>query len=333
MSKSYLIEVSKWLYLFNNWSLNSDLPLSYSEAIYLRRKTKTDERLVPEKVLDELIEMDIVEKKVEGKFQIVTLSGLARQWLEAISGEANFQLQKSHKHHIAKHYINKWIIRPEIADVFSQFKKDQYGQYFLEEHLFSDNLTFFKIKLLSYEVIYLKEDIYFLDSEFDFLINGKRKGFITTEKLLMEQLELQHEIGLEGELWVVDYEKARLKNSYPGKASYSERVSEQNISLGYDVYSIVEPFEDERCIEVKTSRSENIDFFLTPNELSVAKMYGDKYWLYLLVGKVKGMAPKKVYRIQNPARFFGDNQIYFQPSLFEVHLENDQIEKYLDVSL
>ncbi|MFC5703051.1 DUF3883 domain-containing protein [Cohnella faecalis] len=330
MSKSYLVEVSKWLYLFNNWSRDSEIPLSYSEAIYLRRKIKTDERLAPEKVLDELIEMDIIERRIDGRFEILTLSILAHKWIEEISGEGNFQLQKSHKHHIAKHYIKKWIIRPEIAGIFSLFVNEKNGQFFLEEHLFSDSLTFFKIKLLSFEVIYLKEGAYFLDSDFNFLIDGSRVNNVTTEKILLEQLELQHEIGLEGELWVVEYEKARIKKDHLGKGSQVERVSEQNVSLGYDVYSLVEPFEDERCIEVKTSRSPDISFYLTPNELTVAKMYGERYWIYLLVGKKKNMDPSKVYRIKNPARFFEDYDIKLHPSLYKVQLDVHQVSDYLD---
>ncbi len=89
-------------------------------------------------------------------------------------------------------------------------------------------------------------------------------------------------LGKAGELFVVNFEKARLASV--GKERLMDRVEHvavtQGDGLGFDVRSF-EANGDDRLIEVKTTRF-GIDtpFFVTSNELRFSSSHSDRYHLY-----------------------------------------------------
>lgn len=87
-------------------------------------------------------------------------------------------------------------------------------------------------------------------------------------------------IGVEGELWALDYEKNRLK-----KLGIDYEVEHSSITkgdgLGYDILSVEDDGVTKRYIEVKTTTGgETQPFFFSDNELRVSKQYKDHYYLY-----------------------------------------------------
>ena len=88
-------------------------------------------------------------------------------------------------------------------------------------------------------------------------------------------------LGLSGEQFAVNYEKARLISV--GKESLADRVdhvSQTDDSLGYDIRSYEESGED-RFIEVKTTNyARHTRFWVTKNELNVSEELDEKYHLY-----------------------------------------------------
>lgn len=86
-------------------------------------------------------------------------------------------------------------------------------------------------------------------------------------------------LGVEGEKFVINFEKERLNNSgFPHLANEVLDVSQKN--CGYDILS----FDDDskkRLIEVKTTKKNlNFPFFLTRNEVNTSKLNLTTYWLY-----------------------------------------------------
>lgn len=88
-------------------------------------------------------------------------------------------------------------------------------------------------------------------------------------------------IGETGERKVMQYEKDRLKNSQ--HRENIKRVSENDDGAGYDIMSFEENGEP-RYIEVKTTTSiNNVDFYLTRNELETMEKH-ENYWVYVVTG-------------------------------------------------
>lgn len=103
--------------------------------------------------------------------------------------------------------------------------------------------------------------------------------------LTLEQLKLRLEAnsiaGEKAEEFVLDYERRRICNSVLQKQI--KQISEVDVSAGYDILSYESDVSTcyDRFIEVKAI-SQNLSFFWSKNELEVAKLQGEKYFLYLV---------------------------------------------------
>jgi len=120
-----------------------------------------------------------------------------------------------------------------------------------------------------------------------------------TEQELEEILEENKKTGALGEAVVLDYERKWLIESGRGDlASNVIQTSKESVSAGYDIVSY-DIEGNKKYIEVKSSKSTNSYFYLTDNELNVAKMLLDKYWIY----RVQNCSSNdyKIIKIQNPA--------------------------------
>lgn len=105
-----------------------------------------------------------------------------------------------------------------------------------------------------------------------------RRKKVTLEQLLKQQEE-QSKRGLEAEEFVLQLEKARI----PSKANKIKRISDFDVSAGYDIvsYAGMESKQYDRFIEVKCYKGAE-RFFWSENESDVAKIIGQKYVLCLV---------------------------------------------------
>lgn len=97
--------------------------------------------------------------------------------------------------------------------------------------------------------------------------------------------ETRKEIGLLGEMMVIEYEKERLKKEKRDDlAKKVKHVSlEEGDGLGYDILSYDAETGDKKYIEVKTTRGNiNTPFYITKNEIQFSKDYLNNYYLYRL---------------------------------------------------
>lgn len=108
----------------------------------------------------------------------------------------------------------------------------------------------------------------------------KNSNTLTLEQLKL-RLEANSIAGAKAESFVLEYEKRRIAN--PMLQTQIKQISEVDVCAGYDILS----FESDtsacydRFIEVKAV-SRNHSFFWSKNELEIAKLQGEKYFLYLV---------------------------------------------------
>jgi hypothetical protein len=147
---------------------------------------------------------------------------------------------------------------------------------------------------------------------------SKPKFSISEERFRAIQ-KTREQIGLAGENWVVDYEKNSLINSGHNElADKVERISQTNISVGFDVLSY-EFKGAKKFIEVKTTALSKLEFFLSSNELDVAKEYKSRYWIYFL-SEIYGIP--RLAKIHNPAIQVG-KALSLTPTNYRAQLLNN----------
>ena len=143
----------------------------------------------------------------------------------------------------------------------------------------------------------------YYESDFTAQLRSRKKRF-TLEELIQKQEE-QSMRGLEAEEFVLEIERNRL----PLKAGKIKRISDIDVSAGYDIvsFSKAESESYDRFIEVKCYIGQP-HFYWSENEVDVAKIKGEKYIL-CLVGYSRILEPGyKPKYISDPYRVIFDDE-------------------------
>jgi hypothetical protein len=166
------------------------------------------------------------------------------------------------------------------------FRNERYIHYpSIDERLFYSKIRNLLIEL---NVIGIGDDgfFYYIHPKFTSLFSkffGSVNG-ITPEQL--KNIHLNNErIGALAELFILDYEKGRLRH-YPGLKNKIEHVALKSVSAGYDILSFEIPsipsVQKKRHIEVKAVSPNTYHFFMSNREMEVASELGQEYCLYLV---------------------------------------------------
>ena len=149
-----------------------------------------------------------------------------------------------------------------------------------------------------------------------------------------EKLAEREEIGSVAEEIAVDYERKRLSSA--GLKVESEMVQsivDVDVGAGYDVMSFDgEGLNYNRFIEVKGSRSSNVSFVWSRNEMRIAKKLKTKYWIYF-IGRInlrQKSSRMDPVLIRNPANRILDSNDYNKDCL---HLSIRRISKKAKTNL
>ena len=133
----------------------------------------------------------------------------------------------------------------------------------------------------------------------DILCIGSEINYDTFLKIL-KQKQLY---GRLAEKFVEDMEKSRLTSiGREDLADLVKRISDQDISAGYDVRSfdgLTSDTRPDRFIEVKGNASGQMIFYFSKNEIDTARRMNKKYWIYCVLN-VKSPALRKLIMIKNP---------------------------------
>lgn len=97
-----------------------------------------------------------------------------------------------------------------------------------------------------------------------------------------KKIEQQNnEIGFNGELWVMNFEKERLKKLGISPDKVRHTSHDDGDGLGYDILSVEDDGSTPRYIEVKTtSGNEDQSIFFSDNELNFSMEHKEHYYLY-----------------------------------------------------
>ena len=128
----------------------------------------------------------------------------------------------------------------------------------------------------------------------------KKSATTLTLEQLKARLEANSVAGAQAENFVLEYEKRRIHN--PALRRTIKQISEIDVCAGYDILSYETDASVcyDRFIEVKAV-SRNLSFFWSKNELEIAKLQGEKYYLYLVdLSRVKDENYHPIM-ISNPA--------------------------------
>lgn len=100
----------------------------------------------------------------------------------------------------------------------------------------------------------------------------------------LEQEARNRTLGEAGEIFVINYERARL--IHIGNESLADRVEQVSVTVGPHAGFDIRSFESDgsdRFIEAKTTKyGKNTPFFVTPNELKFSREHSSSYYLYRL---------------------------------------------------
>jgi hypothetical protein len=134
-------------------------------------------------------------------------------------------------------------------------------------------------------------------------------------KYFRDLREKWEKIGLDGELFVLKTEKARLtKNGRRDLAEKVSHVSLENCAAGYDIL-LFELDERPRFIECKTTKGNNSEFELSINEWNTAIKYREQYYIY----QIKHIYENPTVTIfQDPYSKMEDQTLMLNPSAFTV---------------
>lgn len=175
-------------------------------------------------------------------------------------------------------------------------------EYAIERYGFAVSAALFRNILLQYHALREQAGDLVISSEYEDIFveyQKKHKIGMSLEKL-KKQLEDQELQGERAEQFVLLYEKKRLVG-HPN-LSKIKQISVIDVTAGYDIlsYNDVESEKLDRFIEVK-SYVGNPHFYWSQNEIEKARLYEDKYCIYLIDASEVDNPEYEPRIIQNPA--------------------------------
>jgi hypothetical protein len=179
------------------------------------------------------------------------------------------------------------------------------GKYYVLKHGFPISAAVFRNVLIQFHVLSERSDgTLELCEQYESLFAELKKS--TRKKMSIEalkkQLEKQEIQGEVAELYVINFEMNRLGN-LTTLSDKIKRISAIDVSAGYDIVSFgdASSVEYDRFIEVK-SYIGNPHFYWSKNEIDVATLYDDKYYLYLVDAEKVDRSDYTPLIIRNPAK-------------------------------
>ena len=95
-------------------------------------------------------------------------------------------------------------------------------------------------------------------------------------------------------------------------ASMVDWIAKQDCTVGYDIVSY-DINGNKKYIEVKSSTGSSNKFYLSKNEIEVARKYGENYFIYK-VNNIKGIP--YINKIRNPLQSIDEGRIQLEATQF-----------------
>lgn len=206
-------------------------------------------------------------------------------------------------------------VSDELTNFLLNFQTENGKTFFkateLQKIKFSDTRNL----LLELEFISAGADIatYFVNPDFaDLFVKQFSKRKLSPESLKRKQAE-NESIGLTAEKAVIEFEVNRLA-AISVLQNEIEHTSLDNVLSGYDIKSFEDYLDSnskriDRFIEVKAVSADDYKFYWSKTEIQIAKVFGEKYYLYLLpVGANNTFVFDKMVIKKNPFKSVYSNE-------------------------
>ena len=158
------------------------------------------------------------------------------------------------------------------------------GRYIIQKHGFPISAAVFRNFLIQMKALLEQPDGGLLITEqyekvFAQVQKAARRKLSLEE--LKSKLEQQEEQGAKAEEFVLAFERTRLQGS--PLSHKVKQISEIDVTAGYDIISFADcaSVEYDRYIEVKSFKG-SPHFYWSKNEIEVATLYGEMYYIYLV---------------------------------------------------
>jgi hypothetical protein len=210
-------------------------------------------------------------------------------------------------------------ISEHLRTFLLNFETDTQKTYFnasdLQKIKFSDTRNL----LLELDFISVSEDnsTYFINPEYtDLFLKQFSRRKLAPETLKRKQTE-NDAIGLAAEKAVIEFEIGRLIGISFNQDEI-EHTSQENALAGYDIKSFENHLDEnskyvDRFIEVKAVSIDDFKFYWSRNEMGIAKVLGEKYFLYLLpVISSNTFDFSKLMIINNPFKNIYSNKLHWE---------------------
>ena len=128
----------------------------------------------------------------------------------------------------------------------------------------------------------MQHDLYKITDEYLDALNIFFENVKVSPEELKSIQSKKDELGISAELCIIDYEKSKLGSNHE-LLNKIIHVALEDVTVGYDIISWTKDKNAKQMfIEVKAVSIHDRRFYLSKNEFSKAKKFGDKYFLYLL---------------------------------------------------
>jgi len=184
--------------------------------------------------------------------------------------------------------VTKDIIKDEMAQYLSRYSATD--SRILACHITKENSlnnVHFRNFLMTLGLIECDKnnELYFINDKCLPLIKPLLSPRHFNLKQLEERISSNEEIGDLAEDAVVKYEIKKLDKHFPFPEKLVEKISADKVSAGYDIESHLIENKDDLIpikIEVKAVSLKDYRFYWSKNEMKAAKIYGDRYYIYLV---------------------------------------------------
>jgi hypothetical protein len=207
-------------------------------------------------------------------------------------------------------------VSEHLRDFLLNFQVDIDKTFFKATDLQKIKFSDIRNLLLELDFIKVSDDnsTYIINPQYTSLfINHFLRKILSPKTLKQRQLE-NDSIGLAAEKAIIEFEVRRLKD-ISIKPKEIEHTSQYNVLAGYDIKSFENYLDSnakliDRYIEVKAVSALDYKFYWSRNELEISRIFGEKYFLYLLpVISENTFDFEKLMIIKNPFKTIYSNEI------------------------
>lgn len=193
---------------------------------------------------------------------------------QTLCTEVKYQLQK---HTELIDFYKKWLVEHEFKDDNLNLLTQDFI-YAIARHMNSE--AFYEIEKKKERVGKYKEVA--AGQLNPSASNSKSHNYTGSKTVEFKKIQEQNEkLGFAGEMWVVNYEKDRLKDRGISPDKVYHTSHKDGDGFGYDILSVEDDGTTPRYIEVKTtSGKEEQPIFFSENELNFSIENKEHYYLY-----------------------------------------------------